>query len=58
MMKTRAVLPTLLAFIVAVMLTVAPAFAQQITGVAGFAQRHRRPSTENIFRRRRRSSVA
>ena len=35
MMKTRAVLPTILAFIVAVMLTAAPAFAQQITGVPG-----------------------
>ena len=33
--KTRAVLPTILAFIVAVMLPAAPAFAQQITGVPG-----------------------
>ena len=35
MMKTRAVLPTILAFIVAVMLAAAPAFAQQVTGTLG-----------------------
>jgi arylsulfatase A-like enzyme len=35
MMKTRAVLPAILAFIVAVMLAAVPAFAQQITGVPG-----------------------
>ena len=35
MMKTRAVLPTILVFIVAVMLTAAPAFTQQTTGVPG-----------------------
>jgi arylsulfatase A-like enzyme len=35
MMKTRAMLPTILAFIVAVLLMAAPAFAQQITGVPG-----------------------
>ena len=35
MMKTKAVLPTFLAFIVVVMLTAAPAFAQQVTGVPG-----------------------
>ena len=35
MMKTKAVWPAFLAFIVAVMLTVAPAIAQQITGVPG-----------------------
>src|SRR5215475_9805716 len=34
-MKTKAVLPTILAFIVAVMLAAAPAFAQQTTGVPG-----------------------
>ncbi len=34
-MKTKAVLPTILAFIVTVMLTVAPGFAQQTTGVPG-----------------------
>ena len=32
MMKTTAVWPTILAFLVAVMLTAAPAFAQEITG--------------------------
>ena len=37
MMKTTAVLPTILAFLVAVMLTAAPAFAQEITGVPGSA---------------------
>ena len=35
MIKTKAVLPTILAFIVAVMLAAAPAFAQQITGAPG-----------------------
>ena len=35
MMKTKGVLPTILAFIVAVMLAAAPAFAQQITGTPG-----------------------
>jgi arylsulfatase A-like enzyme len=35
MMKTKAVLPTILAFLVAVMLAAAPAFAQPITGVPG-----------------------
>ena len=35
MMKTTAVLPTILAFLVAVMLTAALAFAQEITGVPG-----------------------
>ena len=35
MMKTKAVLPTFLAFIVVVMLTAEPAFAQQVTGVPG-----------------------
>jgi hypothetical protein len=34
-MKTRAVLPTILAFLVALTLMTAPAFAQQITGVPG-----------------------
>ena len=35
MMKTRAVLPTILVFIVAVLLMAAPAFTQQTTGVPG-----------------------
>ena len=42
MMKTTAVLPTILAFLVAVMLTAAPAFAQEITGAwnaGGFEDR-------------------
>jgi hypothetical protein len=34
-MKIGAVLPAILAFIVALMLTAAPAFAQQTTGVPG-----------------------
>jgi hypothetical protein len=35
MMKTKAVWPAFLACIVVVMLTAAPAFAQQVTGVTG-----------------------
>ena len=35
MMKTKGVLPTVLAYLVAVMLAAAPAVAQQITGVPG-----------------------
>jgi hypothetical protein len=35
MMKTTTVLPTLLAFLVALMLAAAPAVAHQITGVPG-----------------------
>jgi hypothetical protein len=35
MMKTRAVLPTILAFTVAVILAAAPVLAQQTTGVPG-----------------------
>jgi hypothetical protein len=39
-METKTALPTISAFIVAVMLAAAPAFAQQITGVPGAPVRH------------------
>ena len=58
MMKTRGVLPPILAFIVAVLLAAAPASAQQITGVPGSPERHDHDRRQDSSRRRRRSSAA